>query len=181
MVCAPGETVALDGSRVKLTILGPPVTKKNSGIIMTAGPKCPHCEHRTGRSFVLPSPQYQAWEKKAVVQIQRQIAGAAAFAVPVNCRALIYRERAVGDANNYYAAVADALEAAKIVTNDRLIVSWDGSRLLKDDANPRVEILLAPVDDATHTVVRRWRPRAEQAALPLAAPSPLDDADVPIS
>jgi len=26
------------------------------------------------------------------------------------------------------------------VENDRLIVSWDGSRLLKDRDNPRVEI-----------------------------------------
>ena len=38
--------------------------------------------------------------------------------------------------------VADALEEAGVVLNDSLIASWDGSRLLKDAANPRVEITL---------------------------------------
>jgi len=37
-------------------------------------------------------------------------------------------------------AVADALEHAGVVVNDRLIVSWDGSRLSKDAVRRRVEL-----------------------------------------
>ena len=43
-------------------------------------------------------------------------------------------------------ALADALEEAGIVENDRLIVSWDGSRLLKDAATPRIEVMLEAVE-----------------------------------
>lgn len=66
---------------------------------------------------------------------------------PINCRALIYRHAAVGDAVGYYQAVGDLLELAGAVANDRWIVSWDGSRLLKDPGRPRVEIELQEVFD----------------------------------
>ncbi len=64
------------------------------------------------------------------------------FTVPVNGCALFYREALTGDAVGYYQALADALQEARIVENDKLIVSWDGSRLLKDAATPRVEVAL---------------------------------------
>lgn len=59
---------------------------------------------------------------------------------PVAVRALFFREHAIGDLLNYEQALADALEAAAVVENDRLIVSWDGSRLLKDASAPRIEV-----------------------------------------
>lgn len=130
-----------------LVILGSPITKKNSGQVVHSGPKCRACKRGTGRPFVLPSSQVKAWTAKAVRQMQAQYA-ASAFARlnacpiqhAVNVCALIYRERATGDANNFYSAIADALQAAGIVANDRLIVSWNGSELLKDSANPRILI-----------------------------------------
>jgi hypothetical protein len=64
----------------------------------------------------------------------------------VNCRAIFYRDAERGDAVGYYQALADALEEAGIVKNDRLIVSWDGSRLSKDAANPRIEVVLEGVE-----------------------------------
>ena len=60
--------------------------------------------------------------------------------VPVNVSAAFYRDKLTGDAVGYYQALADALEEGRIVENDRLIVSWDGSRLLKDAKNPRIEL-----------------------------------------
>lgn len=184
---------------MRITILGAPMTKKNSPQIISTGPKCTGCGvgackgcgNRTGRPFLLPSKQSEAWTKNAVGQIASHFIHGGTkpwelplFTVPVNCRALFFRERAVGDANNFYAALADALEEAKVVENDRLIVSWDGSRMLKDDANPRIEVLLSPVDDAAYSELRRWRPRASQPSLPgllaAPAPSPLEDDDVPI-
>ena len=168
------EPVAADrGVAVKLVVFGAPRTKKTSGRIVGSGPKCHACGCRTGRPFLLPSEENVAWTKEAVKQMRQQLAGAAALMIPVNCRALFYRERNTGDLVNYEQALADALEEAGIVENDRLIVSWDNSRLLKDAANPRIEILLSPVDDAAYSALRTWRPRAAQAALPLPAP---DDA-----
>lgn len=98
---------------------------------------------------MLPSPQFEAWNKTAqwslFVEVKRKMPRS--VTAPVNCAALIYREALTGDAVGYYQALADALEEAGIVENDRLIVSWDGSRLLKDAANPRIEVTLTAVAD----------------------------------
>ncbi len=42
--------------------------------------------------------------------------------------------------------LADILEAAGIVEDDKWIVSWDGSRLEVDHKRPRVEVELSTVD-----------------------------------
>ncbi|MEP6651842.1 MAG: hypothetical protein ABJA82_00695, partial [Myxococcales bacterium] len=65
--------------------------------------------------------------------------------IPVNLTAVVYREKNLGDLIGYLQAIADALESAEVVTNDRLIVSFDGSRMLKDPSRPRVEITIEPV------------------------------------
>ena len=45
-------------------------------------------------------------------------------------------------------ATADILEAAGIVANDRLIVSWDGSRIAGyDRERPRVEIEITEAEE----------------------------------
>ena len=118
---------------MKLTILGPPRTKKNSSIINTRG----------GRIQKLPSAAYSAWDRMAQMQLGKyraQCPNGWMFQRPVNVCAIFYREALVGDAVGFYQALADTLEKGGIVENDRLIVSWDGSRLLKDKDNPRVEI-----------------------------------------
>lgn len=136
--------------KLSFTIPGPPRTKKTSNRIVRCG-KFPK---------VLPSKAFEEWNRMA--QIRLRARGALAvlgsggceiskelclpLEVPVNCRALFYRERMTGDAVGYYQALADALEEAGIVENDRLVVSWDGSRMLKDAANPRVEVVLEVVD-----------------------------------
>jgi Holliday junction resolvase RusA-like endonuclease len=51
--------------------------------------------------------------------------------------------RSKPDLNNLGAATADILEKAGIIENDRLIVSWDGSRIMGiDRENPRAEITI---------------------------------------
>ena len=114
------------------TILGRPVTKKNSQRIVGVG----------GRRTILQSRQYIAWEMSAVAQLRVQARGLAAANRPCAMRALVYRDRDVGDLLNYLAAVSDALERAALVENDRLIVSVDGSRMLIDRQRPRVEVEL---------------------------------------
>lgn len=115
----------------------PPRTKKNSGQIITVN----------GRQLMMPSPEYRKWET-GCARAAMYDRTAPAITFEVNCAALIYRDRNVGDAVGYYQAIADCLEALGVVRNDRLIVSWDGTRMLKDALNPRVELELTPVTGA---------------------------------
>lgn len=141
------------------TIDGPPRTKKNHGRVIM----------RAGRRFHVPSEAHESWAESAVAQLRRQcekrklftakaertvtIQGTCVkgmvpvvFACAVNARARIYRAANTGDAVGYYQAIADVLESAGVVENDRLIVAWDGSRLLIDRHLPRVEITLEPLE-----------------------------------
>jgi Holliday junction resolvase RusA-like endonuclease len=115
---------------LSFTIPGAPRTKKNHGRLVRAG----------GRHRLIPSAAFGAWN--AVAQVHLLKIDTMPLLVPVNCRALFYRDALRGDAVGYYQALADALEEARIVENDALIVQWDGSRLLKDAANPRIEVTL---------------------------------------
>ena len=63
---------------------------------------------------------------------------------PHNIAAVFYRDANRGDAVGYYQGLADLLEKFGIVSNDKWLVSWDGSRLRKDKLNPRVEVELTP-------------------------------------
>jgi Holliday junction resolvase RusA-like endonuclease len=126
-------------------IIGPPRTKKTSNRLVRV----------RGRHVVLPSKANASWTSAAVPQMQaaaqrhaRRLRLSSAFPLVtrVNVRALFYRDANRGDAVGYYQALADALEAAGVVENDRLCVSWDGSRLLVDRERPRVEVTLEPVE-----------------------------------
>lgn len=109
---------------------GAPRTKKTSNRIVRVGKF----------SKVLPSLAFEEWNK--LVQPQLAMARAKKSGLPftdnVNVKALVFREKNLGDAVGFYQALADALEEGGIVENDRQIVSWDGSRLLKDSDNPRI-------------------------------------------
>lgn len=134
-----GEGVAVGSSVLfSLVILGPPRTKKNHSRIV--GVRASR-RSRFAKPRLLPSVEYVRWHRIALPQAK---AGrtAAPITTPVNCRAFFYRDRRVGDAVGYYQALADLLQDAGILADDRLIVTWDGSRLLKDKDRPRVELEL---------------------------------------
>ena len=116
---------------VSFVITGPPRTKKNHGRRIMRG----------GRVYSIPSEAYETWDASAMVQLKKQFSGDP-IASEVNCRALFFRHANVGDAVGFYQALADTLEHAGVLTNDQLIRSWDGSRLLKDKDNPRVIVTL---------------------------------------
>jgi Holliday junction resolvase RusA-like endonuclease len=123
---------------MKLVIVGAPRTKKNSGRIFR--------NKATGAPMFMPSEAGKRWEASAAYQLMNQwrrepIAG------PVHVSATFYRERAVGDLVNFMQALADALQVAKVVTDDKWIVSWDGTRLAKDPQRPRVEVEIQPMDE----------------------------------
>lgn len=130
----------------------PPRTKKNH----------PQIIPNFKRPILLPSPEYLEWERaglrtlleRKMLSREKNEKGKWVYSYngdainwPVNCKALIYREKLSGDAVGFYQAIGDFLEVAGIVTNDRLIVSWDGSRLEKDPKRPRIELELTPVGE----------------------------------
>lgn len=114
-----------------IIILGAPRTKKTSNRILRFGKF----------NKIVPSEKYLEWHDAAVPQLRRAhlVAGIDA---PVNCRAIFYREKLIGDAVGFYQGLADVLEESGVLANDKWIVSWDGSRMAKDSKNPRIEFEL---------------------------------------
>lgn len=116
---------------LSFTVVGAPRTKKNS--IRVVG----------GR--VLPSEAWTRWCRDALFQF----AGAYMMHPPrwkggaANVCALFYvdADRKV-DAVNLYQGLADLLEKRGCVEDDVVFASWDGSRVVVDRANPRVEVTL---------------------------------------
>ena len=125
------------GPRVPMTfvLFGSPRTKKNHGRVIKRG----------GRKFHIQSEAYEAWNASAQSQLAKVRSESNVplpLAFQVNCRALFLRDAERGDAVGYYQGLADALQEGRIIEDDRLVVSWDGSRILKDSANPRVIVSL---------------------------------------
>jgi len=153
-------TLADDGSfcypstllRVQLVILSvnrageivPPRTKKNSPQIV------PHMKF----PILVPSESYREWLRGCKKSLKEQIIGLGSIlpiAKPVNCRAIFYRAAKIGDAVGYYQALGDLLQEnvggkndpeLRVLTNDKYLWQWDGSRLAKDPSRPRVEVEL---------------------------------------
>jgi Holliday junction resolvase RusA-like endonuclease len=134
-------------------IHGPPRTKKNSQRIVSIGPMCRTCGKRGGFPKVLPSEAYEQWQSAALrecvpIKIALLRCGfVLPISDPISVEALIYRERNVGDLSNYLEAVGDMLQAAGIITDDKIIEDWDGSRRLKDAADPRVGIYITILEE----------------------------------
>lgn len=134
-------------AQTKGGIIVPPRTKKNHAQLI------PNLK----RPLLVPSAPYREWERAAIRTFvkaglcrkaadgKRLLWHQPAISQPVNCRALIFRDRLTGDAVGFYQAIGDLLELAGVVENDRYIVSWDGTRLLKDKERPRVEVVLTEV------------------------------------
>lgn len=121
--------------RLNFTIDGPPRTKKNHGRVIKRG----------ARKFHIPSEALEKWNNSAQLQLAKLRAKTFALIpvkIPVNCRAIFYRHANVGDLLGFEQALADALQQGGIVENDRLITQWDGSRMLVDKVEPRVDVEL---------------------------------------
>jgi hypothetical protein len=125
--------------------MGAPRTKKTSNRLAKLG--------KTKRTIVLPSKAWSDWVKVAHI-VGNHGEGCDEFAwtpkdtlpmLDYNCTALIYRDADRGDAVGYYQGLADLLEKRGVIVNDSCITQWDGSRLLIDRKNPRIELTLTEV------------------------------------
>lgn len=133
-------------------IVGNPATKKTSNRVVTIKPPEPVAvgtyvgqpkTQKRGFTKVLPSKAYVAWEQHATLQLRaawnREERGAP-YEGPVTVCAQFYRRDRRADLINLCQALADVLQSAGILKNDRQIVSWDGCSQHLDKQRPRVAV-----------------------------------------
>lgn len=125
------------------TIEGPPRTKKNSSrLVLKPFPR------------LLPSKAYEKWEAEAMrfallekTKLRDEQGAILPIDGPVNVSALFFHNAKVveqePDPVGLYQALADFLEAARFIINDRQIRSWNGSEVMQDLANPRIEVTIS--------------------------------------
>ena len=121
---------------MKLTILGDPRTKKNSQRLVRAG----------WRVIPIASKAYEQYRDDFI----RQITGDRRKGIntPVNVKCVYYmRTQRRVDLVNLIEATNDLLVDANVLADDnsRIIASHDGSRVMYDRMNPRVEIEITGV------------------------------------
>lgn len=152
-----GSAVAVDVAPgiYRLVIKGAPRTKKNHGQIVfkrVPTPKLPaglclKCR-RGSLPILLPSESFQDYEKIALPQLRDQWRGREPLTERVYVHAVFYRDVASGDLVGFHQALADILEAAKVIENDRLVRGWpvpedgDDDALRKDARDPRTELVI---------------------------------------
>ena len=126
-----------------LTLYGQPRTKKNSGRIIDVHGK-------DGKNFrkLLPSEAYAQYEKDCAWQITGDKKQDIDW--PVNVKCVYYmKTRGICDLVNLQEGTLDLLVHAGVLHDDnhKIVVSMDGSRVLYDKKNPRVEITITDISD----------------------------------
>jgi Holliday junction resolvase RusA-like endonuclease len=129
--------------RIRFTLPGAPRTKKTSNRIVRAGkfakvmPSKAYCDYERALRPVLGAVCAQL----ADGGVRTPITG------PVEVAATFYRDADRGDLCGYMQALGDILQCSVIV-DDIQISSWDGTRLAKDAARPRVEVEMTVLQGA---------------------------------
>ena len=115
---------------MNFTIPIEPRTKKNSQQICI--------NQYTHRPFIVPSKTYKEFEKEALWFIPK-----VGIDYPVNVKALFYmKTKRKVDLTNLLEALDDVLVKGGMLVDDNctIIKSHDGSRVLYDKENPRIEV-----------------------------------------
>jgi len=121
----------------KFEIPGNPATKKNNNQIFI--------NPQTGKRFVAPSQRYREYEEMC-----RWFVPKLGIDYPVNIKCVYYREtQARVDLVNLLEATDDILQKFGTITQDdwRVVAGHDGSRVLFDKKNPRVEITITKMEE----------------------------------
>lgn len=146
---------------------GAPRSKKNSPRVVNIGPMCRACGKRGGFPKVLPSLAFEEWQHDAVIQCMKIKPNLIAAGVelpivhPVGIEALFYVAPTKSgvmrldcpDLSNLMEALADMLQEAGIIKDDRQIEDWDGTRRMLGE--PRIEVFITilqkvPVQEALY-------------------------------
>lgn len=123
---------------MKFTIPVAPRTKKNSQSFVTL---------KTGRTLLLPSKTYKEFEKNVVLWAKANLFGFKPISNPVNMDCKFYMDKNYkSDLVGYLQAIQDALIKAKVIEDDNhnIISTVNGSEVLLDRKNPRIEVTITP-------------------------------------
>lgn len=118
----------------KFTIPIHPITKKNN----------PRIFHNGNKTIVLPSKAYEKFENDCLKVIPSKYRIKIDY--PVNVKVIYYvKTKRRIDKTNLESAIMDVLVKAGVLADDSaispdIVVSTDGSRVLIDKLNPRIEI-----------------------------------------
>lgn len=121
---------------VTFSIPGNPATKKNSSEI--------YLNPKTGKRFITPSTRYKEYEEMCGWFVPKL-----GIDYPVNIKCVYFREtKARVDLTNLLEATDDILQKFGCITQDdwRVVAGHDGSRILFDKNNPRVEITITKME-----------------------------------
>ncbi len=138
---------------IEFTLNVRPATKKNSRQIVMRG-KYP---------VLLPSKQYQKFEKECLPYLRHVKDTVGIINYPVNIECLFYTEtKRKIDLTNLLNAIDDAMVKSGLILDDNrdIIAAHDGSRVFHDKFNPRIEVKVTRLKDYnqwndTRTVQRR--------------------------
>lgn len=134
---------------LKLVILGRPVPKKNSAILIK------------GQARILPSATFTKYENAALPQIAKAMPGQFREPVSVKCRYWFATKQWWPDLVGLLQGTSDILQKAGVLKDDRLIANYNDSRIVGlDEFNPRAEIEIFGLGldyDTPDTFVERLR------------------------
>ena len=131
---------------INFTILGNPVTKKNSQqIVYPKRKKDSGFESKPMRPIIVPSKNYKNYEQSSLIQLAAVKNENFPIDFPIEIQCIYYMEnkRRV-DLNNLLEATDDILTRAGILSDDNsaIVASHDGSRVYYDKDNPRVDVYI---------------------------------------
>jgi len=117
---------------MKLILKGRPATKKNSQRIAVT---------KNGKRFIIQSKRYLEYEKSCLWQLKFQCKKET-IQGKIELKVLYYlADKRLSDLINLLQATCDILEKARVIENDRNIISFNGSKIMGiDKDNPRCEI-----------------------------------------
>ena len=119
---------------IEFTLPIKPRTKKNSSSFVTL---------KNGRTILLPSKYYRAFEKEAVSYVESLFGNLEPIDRPINLCCVFYKDKNhISDLVGYLQAIQDTLVKAGLLKDDNsnIVASTDGSRVELDRENPRIEV-----------------------------------------
>lgn len=125
---------------LKFTIPVNPVTKKNSGQIITVG----------DYPRLIPSKAYLAFEKECYPYFKMVQDRVGQIDYPINLKAVFYtKKKNKIDLVNLLNALDDAMVKSELLIDDNrdIVAAHDGSRVYCDKYKPRIEIEIKKLDD----------------------------------
>lgn len=136
-------------AEIKYIIQGDPRTKKNSLMIAGSGRRCPACK-KFEKQWIRQGKAHDEFTEAAAWQLRPL--PPKPIDCPVNIQCMFYmKTRRIVDGLNLLATIDDLLVSTGILADDnsRIVVAHDGSRVLYDPQNPRVEITITkmPADE----------------------------------